>query len=174
MPLLQLEPPRATGSGAAATSEERATTGKRRADARKNILPELRKLEVRLAGGENSSLGEYSSRQQGFYTSLEVSENVYLFNYGIDSGSTPSATTCRHGMDVEQSSGKKPYLRDCCFTACASRYPHAVRSSKGQTVGLFSSQRQRSNPGIHSPWLESTDNLFLIKRRKKLSSSIHG
>ena len=37
-PLLQAAPPRATGSGAAATSEERATTGKRRADARKNIL----------------------------------------------------------------------------------------------------------------------------------------
>jgi len=45
--LPQLEPllPRATAFGAAAAREERATTGKRRVDARKNILPELRRRE---------------------------------------------------------------------------------------------------------------------------------
>jgi len=42
VPLLQLLPVRAAmGSGPAATTEERAITGKRKADARMNILTKL-------------------------------------------------------------------------------------------------------------------------------------
>lgn len=45
VPLLQLSVRAAMGSGAAATTEERARTGKRRADGRMNILAKLWGLE---------------------------------------------------------------------------------------------------------------------------------